>query len=72
MTDTLQLACHIAPMNPVAVSKSSLTNFRDHSVSEELEYIAILNSLALISKDVGLSPDKKILQLKFKCLVPNL
>jgi Delta3,5-Delta2,4-dienoyl-CoA isomerase len=57
LTDALQLACRIASLSPVAiaVTKSSLMYSRDHSIADGLEHIAILNSLALMSKDVGLS-----------------
>ena len=73
LTDALQLACRIASVSPVAiaVTKSSLTYSRDHSVSDGLEHIAILNSLALMSKDVGLGPDKKESPSQFKSLAPH-
>jgi enoyl-CoA hydratase/carnithine racemase len=73
VTDALQLACRIATMSPVAiaVSTSSLTYSRDHSVSDGLEHIATLNSLALMTKDVGLSPDEKGSPTRFKGLAPH-
>jgi enoyl-CoA hydratase/carnithine racemase len=73
LTDALQMACRIATLSPVAiaVTKASLTYSRDHSISDGLNHISMLNSLALMSKDVGLNPDKMNSISQFKSLAPH-